>query len=138
MLNRSHTDRIIVGPHACKLFQMMRAQDGPILREVVEILHDDGDEKVEDQEGTDHVEGEEVNVREVTTTPLLRVIVTSHWGGGKAWQHYVLPVLPCCDSEKKEKGHRERLEVVEPEMVEILSEYFRLKSVLRGLPSNHI
>jgi hypothetical protein len=48
-----------------KLVEMVGAQDGPVPGEVIEVVHDDGDEEVEDEEGADDEEGDEVGVGEV-------------------------------------------------------------------------
>ena len=44
---------------------MMRTKDGPVTREIVKVVHDDGDEQVEDEEGAEDEEADEVNVGEI-------------------------------------------------------------------------
>ena len=44
---------------------MVRTQDGPITGQIVEVVHDDGHEQVEDEEGTEDEESDEVNVGKV-------------------------------------------------------------------------
>jgi hypothetical protein len=44
---------------------MVEAEDGPVTRQVVKVVHDDGHEQVEDQEGADDEEADEVGVGEV-------------------------------------------------------------------------
>jgi len=60
--------RIIFGPKGHKLAQMMRSEDGPIPGEIIKIVHDDSNEKVENQEGTNDKEGDEVDVGKVGST----------------------------------------------------------------------
>ena len=43
---------------------MVRAQDGRVSGQVVEVVHDDGHEQVEHQEGAEEDEGDEVGVGE--------------------------------------------------------------------------
>ena len=52
MFNPAFCVRIILAPKSHKLVQMVRAQNRPIPGQVVEIVHDDGDEQVKNQEGT--------------------------------------------------------------------------------------
>ena len=47
----------------------MRAQDRPVSGQVVEVVHDDGHEEVEDEEGTEDEEADEVNVGKVGAAP---------------------------------------------------------------------
>ena len=57
--------RVILRPESDELPQVVGAQDGPVPRQVVEVVHDDGHEKVEDEEGTEDEEADEVNVGKV-------------------------------------------------------------------------
>jgi hypothetical protein len=48
----------------------MPTQDAPVPGEVVEVVHDDCDEEVEDEEAAHHEEADEVEVRHVRPAPL--------------------------------------------------------------------
>ena len=52
---------------------MMRAEDGGVPREVVEVVHDDGHKQVQHDEGAEEDEGHEVDVRDVRAAGLVRV-----------------------------------------------------------------
>ena len=56
---------VVLAPQPHKLVKMVGSEDGPITGQVVEVVHDDGDEQVEDEEGAHHEEGDEVGVGEV-------------------------------------------------------------------------
>ena len=45
-----------------KLSEMVRSQDGPVASEIVKVIHDDGNEQVEDEEGTDNEETDEERI----------------------------------------------------------------------------
>ena len=54
----------------------MGAKNGPIPGKVIKIVHDDGNEKVEDKEGTDDEESDKVYIGKIRTTgPFLASIV---------------------------------------------------------------
>ena len=81
-----------------KLVEMVGAQDGPIPGEVIEVVHDDGDEQVEDEEGADDEEGDEVGVGEVGAATrgvsgILAPHVAKHVRVLLAGQHDLLPGL---------------------------------------------
>ena len=40
--------RVVLGPDPLELVQVMRAQDRPIARQVIKVVHDDGDKQVDD------------------------------------------------------------------------------------------
>ena len=46
----------------------MRPKDGPISCEIVKVVHDNGDEEIEDKECTEDEEGDEVDVGKVWAT----------------------------------------------------------------------
>ena len=52
---------------------MMRAEDGGVPREVVEVVHDDGHKQVQHDEGAEEDEGHEVDVRDVRAAGLVWV-----------------------------------------------------------------
>ena len=117
MLDASLGVRIVFTPEADELVKMVGAKDGPITGQVVEVVHDDGDEQVEDEEGADDEERDKVRVGEVGAAPgriagVLAPIVADHGGILLARQHDFLPGFTCRRSEEDEQGLRERLEVV--------------------------
>ena len=84
---------------------MVRAEDGGVPGEVVEVVHDDGDEEVEHDEGAEEDEGDEVEVGEGRAARLLRVEQLARRGvvavrarvallPARARQHDVRPRLP--------------------------------------------
>ena len=62
--------RVVLRPEDDKLAEMVRTQDGPVASEVIKVVHDDGNEEVEHQEGTDDEEADEVDVGKVAPTAL--------------------------------------------------------------------
>lgn len=48
--------RVVIRPHPLKLVQVVGAQDRPVSCQVFKVVHDDGDEQVDD------LEKEEINV----------------------------------------------------------------------------
>ncbi len=56
---------VVLGPEAHEFVQVVRTKDGPIPGEVVKVVHDDGNEQVEDEKGADDEEGDEVREGEV-------------------------------------------------------------------------
>ena len=48
--------RVVLRPETNKFVQMVRAEDGPVPGQVVEVVHDDGYEQVEDEEAADDEE----------------------------------------------------------------------------------
>ena len=51
---------------------MVGPEDGPVPREVVEVVHDDSHEEIEHEEGAEHEEGDEVDIGKVGSTTLLQ------------------------------------------------------------------
>lgn len=51
-IKKTHTHSlgfwIVFGPYPLKLVEVMRSQDGPITRQIVKVVHDDGHEQVND------------------------------------------------------------------------------------------
>ena len=62
---------VILGPEVHELAEVVRPEDGPVAGEVVEVVHDDGDEEVEHKEGAHHEEADEEGVGHVGATALL-------------------------------------------------------------------
>lgn len=74
--------RIVLGPDPDELVEMVRAQDRRVAGEIIEVVHDDGDEEVQHEERAEEDERHEVDVGDVgaaTARPLLgpRVAVTA-------------------------------------------------------------
>ena len=63
---------VILRPEVNKLPEMVGPEDGPVPREVVEVVHDDGHEEIEHEEGAEHEEGDEVDIGKVGSTTLLQ------------------------------------------------------------------
>ena len=70
---------VVLCPDADELVEVVRAEDGGVPGEVVEVVHDDGDEEVEHDEGAEEDEGDEVEVGEWGSAGLLWV---EHLAGG--------------------------------------------------------
>ena len=49
----------------------MRPQNGPVAGEVIKVVHDDSNKEIEDQEGTDDEEADEVDIRKVASATFL-------------------------------------------------------------------
>ena len=67
--------RIVLRPECDELPQVVGTEDGPVPREVVEVVHDDGHEEIEHEEGAEHEKGDEVDVGKVGSTTLLQASV---------------------------------------------------------------
>ena len=72
---------VILRPQVDELREMVRPEDGPVPREVVEVVHNDGDKQIKHQKGADHKETDEERVSDIRTTTALfscviRVLVT--------------------------------------------------------------
>lgn len=48
MFNATLGIGIVLGPQANKLVQVVRPENRPISRQVVEVVHDNGDEEIDD------------------------------------------------------------------------------------------
>ena len=57
--------RVVFAPEMDKLGEMVGTKDGPIPSEVVKVVHDDSNKEVEDEEGADNEEADEVGVGNV-------------------------------------------------------------------------
>ena len=68
--------RVVLRPEVDELPQVVRAQDGPVPGEVVEVVHDDGNKQVEYKEGAHNEEADEERVGHVgAATSLLTSII---------------------------------------------------------------
>ena len=56
---------IVFAPQMNKLGKMVGTKDGPISCEVVKVVHDDSNKEVENEEGADNEEADEVRVGNV-------------------------------------------------------------------------
>ena len=63
--------RVVFAPEMYKLGKMVGTKDGPIPGEVVKVVHDDGNEEVEDEEGANDEEADEVGIGNVGAAPSL-------------------------------------------------------------------
>ena len=71
MLDEPFGIGIILAPEMNKLREMVRPKNGPIPGEVVKVVHDDGNEEVEDEEGANDEEADEVGIGNVGPAPSL-------------------------------------------------------------------
>ena len=63
---------IILRPEGDKLSEVMGTKDGPISGQVIKVIHDDRNKEVEDKEGTNDKETDEVDVSKVSSTASFR------------------------------------------------------------------
>lgn len=110
MLDPSFGIWIVFGPKSHEFFQMVRSKNRPISCEVVEVVHDDSDEKIDNEERTEHEERDEVRVGKVVSAPRLvessLAVVVGHWVASHVFpvrtrQHDVLPGFSRRRSEQK-------------------------------------
>ena len=47
--------RIVLAPQTDKLVQMVRTQDGPIARQIIKVIHNDGHEQVDNLRPTESI-----------------------------------------------------------------------------------
>lgn len=90
---------IVFGPDPDELVEMVSAQDRRVAGEVVEVVHDDGDEEIQHEERAEEDEGHEVDVGDIGAATLrvlllvgLGVAVPALYAG----QHDVWPGLARC------------------------------------------
>ena len=65
------SEGVVLAPHGDELAEMVRAEDGGVPGEVVEAVHDDGDDDVEHDEGAEEDEADEVGDGQVVAARLL-------------------------------------------------------------------
>lgn len=111
--------RIVFAPQADELVQMMRTQNTPVPGQVIEVVHNDGHEQVDDEERAQHIKGNEVGEGDAGTASVVVCVVRSGVALHNerpiaAIQHNVLPGLASRRTEKHQHGLRKRLEVVVP------------------------
>ena len=58
---------------------MMGPEDGGVPREVVEVVHDDGNEEVEHKEGANHEEADEEGIGHVGPAAFRLASIIRHW-----------------------------------------------------------
>ena len=63
---------VVLRPNSDKLVQVMSSQNGGIACQVIEVVHDDSHEKIEHEEGTEEDKGDEIKVRNLRPTSLVR------------------------------------------------------------------
>lgn len=96
--------RIVLGPNSHELIEMMRAQNRRVPRQVIEIVHNDGDKEIQHEERAKEDERHEVDVGDVGAACLilrlrflgLRIARTALYAG----QHDVRPGLTRGTPEK--------------------------------------
>lgn len=94
--------RIVLGPDPHEFVEMMGAQDRRVPSEIVEIVHDDGDEEIQHEKRAEEDERHEVSVGDVGAATVrlvllgLRVARTTLYAG----QHDVRPGLARSTPEK--------------------------------------
>ena len=84
--------RVVFAPEMDKLGKMVGTKDGPIPGEVVKVVHDDSNKEVENEEGTNNEEADEVRVGNVRATSsllscIIRCLVT--WSIFPEYQQYI-------------------------------------------------
>ena len=71
MLDESFRIRVVLAPKMDKLGEMVRTKDGPVSGQVVKVVHDDSDEEIENKEGADNEEADEVGIGHIGPTAAL-------------------------------------------------------------------
>jgi len=93
---------------------MMRAENRGITSEIIEIVHNDSDEKIQHKEGTEEDEGHKVDVGNVGAARVFRVLVLAGlritWPTGTTGQHDCLPGL--AGSTSRENQGEEQMKKV--------------------------
>ena len=94
----------------------MRPQDGAVAREIIEIVHDDGDEEVQHQKHAKEDEGDEIDVGQRRAAgDFARVLRYDGMAlGADASHHNVLPRLARTAAEEQQETEQEIAEVVVP------------------------
>ena len=78
MLDEPFGVGIVLAPKMNKLGKMMGTKDGPVPCKVVKVVHDDSNKEVENEEGANNEEADEVGVGNVrATSSLLSYIIRS-------------------------------------------------------------
>ena len=116
MPDESPRIRIEIRPHPDKVIEVLRAHNGPVTGEVVEIVHNYGHQDVEYHKGTHKVEGGEVHVGKVGSTETARRLVglrvAQHMDPVGAGHHNVLPRFAGRATEKEQDGVSETLKII--------------------------
>jgi len=102
-MNLAGCVRVVLGPDADKLVEMMSAQNRRVPREIIEIVHDDGDEQIQHEERTEENERHEVDVSYVGAAIVGLVVLVGLFVAGLAFrtgQHDVRPSLTSSTPEK--------------------------------------
>lgn len=100
MLDPAFGVRIVFAPQSDELVQMMRSQYGPVSGQVIEVVHDDRNEQVDDQERAQHVERNEIRERDIGTAAVVvrffRFAIAKHLVRSVGARHHdVLPRFAC-------------------------------------------
>lgn len=96
--------RIVFGPDPHEFVEMMGAQDRRVPREIIKVVHDDGDKEIQHKKRAEEDEGHEVSVRDVgaATLRIVRIILSLGIAGTALYaiQHDVRPGLSRSTPEK--------------------------------------
>merc|ERR1719429_881492 len=103
--------RVILRPEDDKLAEMVWTEDGPVASEVIKVVHDDGNEEVEHQEGTDDEEADEVDVGKVAPTALwfssiVGSLIALHVGRADTREHDLLPSFTVADRNRMSRDQK--------------------------------
>ena len=77
---------VVLRPNSDKLVQVMSSQNGGIACQVIEVVHDDSNEEIEHEEGTEEDKGDEIKVRNLRPTRLV---------GGQAFSCNMIIIIFC-------------------------------------------
>ena len=82
--------RVVLRPGGDKLVEVVRAQDRPVARQVVKVVHDHGHKQVEDEERGHDEERCEVDIGNVAATPIWVVpLIAEQVRGDHDWSHLI-------------------------------------------------
>lgn len=94
--------RIVLGPDPHEFVEMMGAQDRRVPREIIEVVHDDGDEEIQHEKRAEEDERHEVSVGDVGAATARLILIGLRVAGSAlyAGQHDVRPGLARSTPEK--------------------------------------
>lgn len=90
---------VILGPNADIFVEVMRSENRRIPREIIKVVHDDGDKEIEHEERAEKVEGDEEEVGEEIAAFIKTAFLTRP--ARSAVQHDELPGLACGTATEK-------------------------------------
>lgn len=91
---------IVLAPQPDELVQMMRPQYGPVPGQIIKVVHDDGDEQIDDQERAQYVERDKIRESEIGSATvvvgLISTVIAEHFVWPVSTRHHdVLPSFTC-------------------------------------------